>query len=93
VNRKPYRAWLLLAAVLLGQWLAVAHATQHPALAVAHADCEYCCSALGSPLPVAAGAVPLAAPAAETPPAMQSPAAASRPAATPRNRGPPESLV
>lgn len=38
----------LVAAVLCGQWLTLAHASEHPALGAHEAVCAYCVSGIGS---------------------------------------------
>lgn len=50
------RPWILLAAVLIGQWLAVAHASEHAVLQ-SDVSCAYCISGAGPALlPVTAAA-------------------------------------
>jgi len=51
------RLFLLLAALLAGQWVAVAHAVDHAALEPAGVLCTYCVSG-GSPGPLPATWVP-----------------------------------
>ena len=62
------RVALLLAAVLFGQWLGFAHASQHEVLDTGDAVCSYCVSGLGSaPPPAHDGSFILAVFAAEKP--------------------------
>lgn len=85
------RPFLLLAAVLLGQWLGIAHASQHQALEPDNALCSYCVSGLATGAAPAADlpsldlAHPQAAP--DTALASFTPAIAG---GLPRNRGPPQ---
>ena len=87
---RPLRIWVLLAAVLMGQWLTVAHASQHPALEpVADALCVYCTSGIGSgALPSLPSVQPPSA-GAEAPCAPLWVMADAQSKQPPRNRGPP----
>jgi hypothetical protein len=77
--------WLLIVALALTQWLAIAHAAQHPALASADHVCQLCNHAQG----LDAGAAPVTpelilGPADSAAPAL--PAASARAGTRPQYR-------
>lgn len=87
-----FRIWALLAAVLLGQWVTLAHASQHLALEpVSDALCAVCASGIGSGSAPAADLPKLIFAANGAAPATLLPQALTQEnGAPPRNRGPPQ---
>ena len=85
------RPYLLLAAVLLGQWLGLAHASQHESLEPGEALCAYCVSGIANGAAPAAG-IPLLilTPAHAAPDTFVVPFTPAVAAGLPRNRGPPQ---
>lgn len=81
---------LIALVVLLGQWLSVAHAADHPVLAGADVVCDYCVSGIGSgpaPAPELAGAL---ASSRIEPPVAAAPSFVARRLTGPRlSQGPP----
>lgn len=90
---KPLRArvLLLLAAVLIGQWLSFAHASQHNALEPDRSLCAYCVSDIGSGGTAAAPSLPVLAALPEIPAVFATGAMSGLALSQPRNRGPPHS--
>lgn len=89
MSLRHLRIALLAAVVLLGQWLAFAHAAEHSALTQADSLCAFCVSGIGSAPPPVADASPM--PAAPAPAIPGSPALAPPRAAVAAHliRGPP----
>lgn len=85
------RTLLLATALILGQWLTLAHANEHLAPAQ-ELSCEVCLHAerFSGALAFAAPRLALAAHSCETPEALPEPAAPRREAANCSIRGPPE---
>ncbi|MDP9140009.1 MAG: hypothetical protein M3O62_04360 [Pseudomonadota bacterium] len=87
---KPGRQWLLILALLVGQWLMVAHTHSHPAIELEQA-CEICVHASGVASGALAGkpaALPLA-PKSEAPLIAVTPVLQTVAVAQARIRGPP----
>lgn len=94
MSLRRLRPHLLLLAVLLGQWLGFAHASQHEVLEPGDAVCAYCVSGIGSaPPPAQSLAFVLADVRAEAPCAPVASRADSTRFSLHRNRGPPSPLV
>lgn len=85
------RVLALLAAVLFGQWLGLAHAAQHEALEPESALCAYCISGIGAgAAPAPAIPAPLLTPIHAAPHAAAAQFNPRTGVGPPRNRGPPQ---
>lgn len=94
MSLKQLRPYLLLAAVLFGQWLGLAHAAQHDSLAPHETLCAYCASGIGSaPPPATSSSLPLARHGVEAPQAAAPVFLAALQSGPARIRGPPSLFV